>query len=352
MTEAPRAAAHMFRLAAAVMVEMHNHRIPPSPRAYEVWFTARGGTNPALTRRLDAVLKGPSSPTVPAIDELHAEFIAGPEPDVELMSHESEALLDAAETLEKQVASNQADTRGYGDTLAHWAQHIGDDPSFAVLVEAIASLTAETTKAVERNRTLEQQLAQSVSRVGKLRKSLGEMKQEATTDALTGLCNRRAFDARLKRIMSQARSEPDGEPVSLLLLDVDHFKRFNDTYGHRVGDLVLRLVARLLSENVKGRDTVARHGGEEFAILLTGATAAAAVSVAQQLCTALASKSLVVKDKAHGSGAVTVSIGVAQVQPGETASALLERADHALYQAKRDGRNRVSLALERVVEAA
>ncbi|MGI4945562.1 MAG: GGDEF domain-containing protein [Janthinobacterium lividum] len=104
---------------------------------------------------------------------------------------------------------------------------------------------------------------------------------------------------------------------------------------------MLRLVARLLADNVKGRDTVARYGGEEFAILLTGAGLRAAEVVARQINEALSSKRLATKGTAASFDHVTISVGVAQARPGEAAAALVERADAALYEAKRTGRNRV-----------
>ncbi len=338
-TDAGRAAA-VHALAASVLADMRDHGILPSPRNYDLWFTYRADMNPALTDRVRLVLDEGQPLTPAVLDTLYDECVSSTEMNVDAIGTHSDAIQEAAQTLIDQVASNQAAVATYGDTLSDWAQHLGDQPTLTGLVDAIASITAETTRASERNRLLEQQLSASAGRIAKLRQSLAAVRQEATTDALTGLANRRAFDVRIKRSMAQVRSEP-GTPLSLLLIDVDHFKKFNDTHGHRVGDLVLRLVARLMADNVKGRDTVARYGGEEFAILLAGADMRAACVVARQLGETLSSKRLVTKGSVHPVGHVTVSIGVAQARPGEQAAALVERADAALYEAKRTGRNRV-----------
>ena len=337
--EAGRAAA-THALAASVLAEMRVHGVLPTPRNYDLWFTYRADMNPALTDRVRLVLDEGQPLTTALLDTLYDECVSSVEMNVDAISTQSDAIQDAAQTLIEQVANNQAAVATYGDTLTDWAQHLGDQPTLAGLVDAIASITAETTRASERNRLLEQQLSASANRISRLRQSLAAVRQEATTDALTGLANRRAFDIRIKRTMAQMRSEP-GTSLSLLLIDVDHFKKFNDTHGHRVGDLVLRLVARLMADNVKGRDTVARYGGEEFAILLAGADIRAACVVARQLGETLSSKRLVIKGSAHPVGQVTVSIGVAQARPGEQPAALVERADAALYEAKRTGRNRV-----------
>ncbi len=332
-------AAQTHGFAAMVLAEMRDRGIVPTPCNYDLWFTYRSDTNPALTQRVKALLDEAQALTPAVLDTLYGECVVSVEINVDAISSRSDAIQEAAQTLIEQVADSQAAITTYGDTLTDWAQHLGDQPTLSGLVQAIASITAETTRASERNRLLEQ-LSASGARIAKLRQSLAEVKQEATTDALTGLANRRAFDVRIKRSMAQVRSEPD-TPLSLLLIDVDHFKAFNDTHGHRVGDLVLRLVARLLADNVKGRDTVARYGGEEFAILLAGADLRAASVVARQIGETLSSKRLVTKGSGQSVGHVTVSTGVAQARPGEQAAALVERADSALYEAKRTGRNRV-----------
>ena len=336
----PERAAQTQRLAASVLAEMRKRGIVPTPRNYDLWFTYRSDVNPALTQRVKAVLEEGQALTPAVLDALYGECVASAETAVDAISSRSDAIQEAAQTLIEQVADSQVAIASYSDTLTDWAQHLSDQPTLGGLVQAIASITAETTRASERNRLLEQQLSASSARIARLRQSLAEVKQEATTDALTGLANRRAFDAKIKRSMAQARSEPD-TPLSLLLIDVDHFKAFNDTHGHRVGDLVLRLVARLLADSVKGRDTVARYGGEEFAILLVGADLRAASIVARQIGEILGSKRLVTKGSGQSVGHVTVSTGVAQARPGEQAAALVERADGALYEAKRTGRNRV-----------
>ena len=130
-------------------------------------------------------------------------------------------------------------------------------------------------------------------------------------------------------------------PICLLLADIDHFKTFNDTYGHTVGDQVLKLVARMLSQEIKGRDLAARYGGEEFTIILPDTALDGAVKLAQQLCAVLAHKELKNRESGKHFGQVTLSIGAALYRPGESPAQLINRADEALYRAKGKGRNRV-----------
>jgi len=165
------------------------------------------------------------------------------------------------------------------------------------------------------------------------------VRRDATTDKLTGLPNRRAFDQVFDEAASQAATRR--APLSLLMIDVDHFKKFNDTYGHQTGDAVLKLVARTLTDTVKGRDHPARFGGEEFAIVLPETTAMQARTVAEQVRQAMASRRIVRRNSGVDYGQVTVSVGVAALHPGDDCAALIARADTALYTAKRTWRNRV-----------
>ncbi len=303
------------RLGAVVWAEMERHGIAPTPRAYELWFTCRSGVNAQLTLRLTGLLERSETLTPAVLDTLHSEFLAHADISVAALDQGAGEIQRAAQNLAEQVAGSQAAITGYGNTLAHWAQHLGDEPSMGGLIGAVSALTAETTRASERNRELEQQLSASAARIFRLWQSLAEVKQETTTDALTGIANRRAFQASLKRVLAQSRTEPSSA-TSVLLLDIDHFKHFNDSSGHSTGDLILRLVARLLTDNSKGRDTVACYGGEEFAILLSGADLKAAATVARQICQALSSKRLVMKGSQQAIGHITISIGVAQHRAG------------------------------------
>ncbi|MCF5879208.1 GGDEF domain-containing protein [Aeromonas veronii] len=171
---------------------------------------------------------------------------------------------------------------------------------------------------------------------------LRQLDQLAKQDPLTGVANRRHFNIELDRAL--AHSQESGAPLSLILIDVDYFKRFNDHYGHQVGDMCLKEVAQALNRAVRTpSDLVARYGGEEFVLLLPNTDRQAAASVAQRLQDGLASLQLehLASDVAPW---VTVSQGIASTVSGEGASQLLERADQALYRAKESGRNQFCVA--------
>jgi diguanylate cyclase (GGDEF)-like protein len=167
-----------------------------------------------------------------------------------------------------------------------------------------------------------------------------ELGWQAGHDSLTGLCNRRLFDDRLQALVRQVQR--DATPVALLLADVDHFKRYNDMYGHPAGDAALQAVAEVLqSMAARPLDLVARLGGEEMAVILHGATAADAQRLARQALDQLANRRLPHAGSEHGR--LSMSLGMAMAESGDSPLALYQRADRALYQAKHSGRNCVIL---------
>jgi diguanylate cyclase len=162
---------------------------------------------------------------------------------------------------------------------------------------------------------------------------------ESLTDPLTTLANRKSFDEELVRAIHDVRTK--NEQLSLVMMDVDHFKRFNDTYGHLTGDQVLRLVAMSVKQNVKGQDIAARYGGEEFVVVLPQTVLRSAITVADHIRRAGMTKELMKRSTGENLGRVTISLGVAGLRPNDTPQSLIERADLCLYAAKRSGRNRV-----------
>ena len=189
---------------------------------------------------------------------------------------------------------------------------------------------------------LEKQLHASSSEVARLKLELDGARREALVDGLTGLGNRKMFDCVLRKAATAATESR--EPLSLLLVDVDHFKKFNDAFGHCIGDQVLRVVALMLAENIKGQDTAARYGGEEFTIVLPRTTGADARKLAESFRQRICEKRLIIRKTGKDLGQVSVSIGVAEFTFVEPLSQFIERADRALYMAKQTGRNRVVVA--------
>jgi diguanylate cyclase len=205
-------------------------------------------------------------------------------------------------------------------------------------------LLDETRRMRRANHLLEQQLSASRDDIAALQRDLDEIRRDSMLDPLTKIYNRKYFDEGLQHAMAQA--ETDGTALGLLLLDIDRFKMFNDTWGHQTGDQVLRLVAMTLKSNIKGKDIAARYGGEEFAAILPETDLSGALIVADNVRRAVQSKELLRRSTNEKLGRITASIGVASYRKGDTIASLVERADRCLYAAKRSGRNRICSELE------
>lgn len=321
---------------------LQDHMVPPTPRNFELFFAHFSGFDHGLSERLGPYLEEDRSIPATERDALYDEFL-GRDVDSGPFDAGAEQIADVAQRILEQVSGNQNALTGYGDLLDRSAAHMAAPTSVESLRKIVATLSDETFQAVQRNRILERELSASTTRITKLRQDLIQTRQAASTDALTGIANRKTFDAKLRRCLALAKADPTAT-FSLIMLDVDHFKRFNDTHGHRMGDHVLRLVGRLLSDNVKGRDTPARYGGEEFAIILADADVNAGLTVAEQIRGRLCTQRVIRRGTGETIGQITISAGVAQHRPGESSASLIERADAALYEAKRSGRNKVCQA--------
>jgi diguanylate cyclase len=227
----------------------------------------------------------------------------------------------------------------YTESLVDVTQKLGvatDEPAVRAIVESLVQATKEMEK---NNQALEERLSASKQEITVLQQNLDAVRNESLTDPLTSLSNRKYFDDTLAKAIADARAR--GEALSLMMTDVDHFKKFNDSYGHLTGDQVLRLVAISVKQNVKGQDIAARYGGEEFAVVLPNTVLRSAITVADHIRRAVMTKELMKRSTGEHLGRVTISVGVAALQPHDSAQSLIERADNCLYAAKRSGRNRV-----------
>jgi len=322
----------------AAWQSMRDHHIPPTPRNFRIWYTYRGNGNPALCARIDQLLAAGDPFTPGTLDELFQDHLAAKDNTAEIQDQTRE-LASLAAGLSGQVRADRGMIETFGGTLDEWRPFLTESAKPADVSRAFSVLRTATAATGERLHALEQLFGASLTRIGELEKALSRAEREATRDALTGLANRRMFDLSLSRAASEALTE--GTPLSLLMLDIDHFKKFNDTHGHATGDSVLRLLAKVLIDHIKGRDTAARYGGEEFGIILVGADLPAAMTIGDQIRDLLERRPLINRATGLKLGVVTCSIGVAGYRPGEALGDFVNRADTALYTAKRTGRNRV-----------
>jgi diguanylate cyclase len=327
------------KLAAAANEAMSKHGIAPTPANYCVWYAYVGRSIAGLTRDIDERLALQKGFGWQVNQELFERYF-GNDAETLTIRRSGAELHDTMGRMLKRLDVAGQDVSAFGETLVEANGSLASVASVEAGVQAVVKrLSGATSDMVRKNRDLEQELRLSTAQITTLQERLDQARREAFTDALTGIGNRRCFDLALTETCERAIL---GEvELCLLLLDIDHFKRFNDTYGHRIGDQVLKIVGAKLRQMSRDIDTPARYGGEEFALLLVDAPLDAALKRADQLREAMASNYL--RNVASGDvyGQITVSVGVSRFRATDTVESFVSRADAALYQAKSDGRNRV-----------
>jgi diguanylate cyclase len=310
-----------------------------TPDNFELFYAYASGENPALARVMSTVIESKRPFTPELLADLRLRCLSGARA-AEAMESLGGNMGKLIDDILSKLENSARDAASYKDALSAATGELGGgERSPADLRKLVDGLIAATRAMENRAKSLEGELQASSQQVNELKTKLADVRKESMTDPLTGISNRKAFDEAVAA--ATAAVARDGEEVALLLCDIDHFKMFNDTWGHQTGDQVLRLVASCLAENTKGRDTAARYGGEEFAVLLRHTGLEAATRLANQIRGLVETKKLVKKSSGDILGAITISIGVAQFSPGETADLVIRRADACLYGAKHSGRNLV-----------
>ena len=317
---------------------MQARNVPPHPNNFEVWYTYCSGDDAELAKVLDILMDNDQEFSEERNAAVYNKFCTSPYEAVpiHLIAERMEAELTAAVSVLEKAGK---DVSSYGDSLQEVRTKVREAHSAQDVVQLLTGMLTQTRAMATQSREVETQLRQSWSEASKLREELEDARREAMTDSLTGLANRKMFDFMLRDSATAAMEA--GLPLALLFLDIDHFKSFNDTYGHTVGDHVLKLLANVLRDTCKGQDTPARYGGEEFAVILPQTTLQQAAALAENIRVRVAAKGIVNRKTGEQLGRVNVSIGVAGLIYGESMRKFIERADAALYMAKRTGRNKV-----------
>ena len=312
------------------------------PTTYRVWYEHLADMNPALSAALEAQVLQCKTLDRPLIERLYARHIQNRHgPDTEPLQEELRELIGRLGAL---AARSSEGALEFASTLSGCEQALGSINDPASLQRLIHTLVAATATARTATTALNADYQASQTALIALREQLGALRGEAMTDPLTGLRNRRGFDQDVAAL--NAEGSEGLASASILLADLDHFKRVNDTYGHAFGDQVIRACAQVIAGAIKGRDVASRFGGEEFLILLPDTIGAGAMAVAEQIRTTFNKARIRRSGSEEAMGQVTISIGIAVPAPGEALEQVIARADTALYQAKSEGRNCVRVACD------
>lgn len=321
--------------------QMAGRNIPLHPKNYTVWYEYYQGNNQDLVRDISHLLDLDRPLTNKIHEHLYDKYFANQQSQEVVQRATDEARNILASILDKLLSSANS-SADYSKKLNDLSIQLQKTDDLSDVQRLIAEIMEHTETMVGSSRDLQKRLEEESARAENLHTQLEQTKREALTDTLTGLHNRKALDKKIEEML-EAFSKTQ-VAFSVLMLDVDHFKKVNDQHGHLIGDAVLRVVGKSIANQVKGADFAARYGGEEFAVLLPNTTLDQSVVVAEHIRAAVEEIRLEVVKSNETLPNTTISIGAAQVQQHDSASAVFSRADKALYLAKHTGRNRVKTA--------
>lgn len=313
---------------------LHKHGVPPTPANFEIFYTYACSADLNLVKTMNIIMGSDEGLSEARLAEIHATFSSRNE-DAARMAE----IADRMEATLEKVSKDIADTGEHADAVGERLRSVAE--TGVGLDEAVREIVREARELAERGRKVGERLEQSRRTVETLRSDLAAMRDAAETDALTDLPNRRVLE-RAMRDAAATSMEVD-TPMVVAMFDIDHFKAFNDTYGHLVGDQVLRCVAKILRERTRQSDVVARYGGEEFAVVFPETSSEEAFAVLDRIRETLSTRQLTDRRNGHNFGRITISAGMTTYVPGESMDALTRRADRALYEAKSAGRDRVAV---------
>jgi diguanylate cyclase len=319
-------------------------RVPADPPSFHLWYAYASQEFQAVNQAINEMLERNGAISAPDLDRIYDQYLSSSSIAGRLQTLGADISGEVDQVIAMIDAAIGSGT-DYAESLSGASRRLGDAKDQESLREIIGMLVGSTRDFEKRNEALQESLKSSREEISALQTKLIKMSQEGLIDSLTLLANRKQFDQALERAISDSEKS-DRWPRSLLMCDVDHFKMFNDAFGHVVGDQVLRLIASVMKSAVRGQDTPARYGGEEFAVILPDTALRHALTVAENLRRAVSEKKIVKRSTGESLGKIAVSIGVAQFKRGEIAQTLVERADTSLYAAKHAGRDRVASELD------
>lgn len=332
-------AVNYLRQAIPAMME---HKIVPNPLNYTLWYTYYSKTRPELNDQLDHIISRYETCPTEVSEALFSEHI-GFLNDKEHQANEvfQQALSATVNNLSDSISETNAQTTSFSKALKTDISALADHSVDTELSPLLDSLSFNANALCDANTSFNDKLLAAQNEIESLKKDLDQSRLEASTDPLTGLCNRRVLESIYREFVSEKGSNED---LSLIIMDIDKFKVFNDTHGHLLGDQVLKFVGNLLTDECKQGTQPIRFGGEEFAIVCPNVDLAHSKELAENIRTKLAAIPFNNKKTGEKIPPITASFGVAKRCDDEELTDIIERADKALYAAKEGGRNQVQVA--------
>ncbi len=325
-------------IAQQVMHRISQDKLKPIPPVFSVLYEHFTGTNVDISGQIDLLDREGKSLTTSQCEHLYDAYLS-PNREKEFLEESARKVQAVASEIIELIRGTGVAHKEYSQNLQRQSDQFASTNNIDDVKKIISALVTDTRRMVDENQKLEEKLHDSAHELQQMRNDVHHLKQETMRDTLTGIANRRAFDTELRARAIEAVE--NNKPLCLVMIDIDHFKTFNDMYGHAVGDQVLKLVARTLEEGLRSTDLLARYGGEEFTVLVPGAKLREVEKIAHRMRERIAVKDIVNQSKNKKLGRLSISLGVAEYHPGELLAEFIDRSDRALYKAKESGRNAV-----------
>jgi len=325
-------------IAKKVILTMGQWKVSLTPENYQVWFEYCIGGNEEIVTDINELITS-GKPFIKGVNENLYDKHFGKhkaEKVVAEMHHQMQKIL---KSVLEEIFHQNASAVQYSNKLREYSDRLKDAREMSEITHVIKDIIKDTNKMEESSHSLQKRLENVTSEARNLKQTLERKEREASIDVLTDLHNRKALDKKIEDLYNEFTHQ--GSLFSVLMIDIDFFKKFNDTYGHKIGDEVLQIVGATLKECIKGKDFPARYGGEEFIVLLPMTSHNNASTVAEQIRQEISKKTFKLKKTGETIGQVTVSIGVSEIKSDDTIDSVVERADRSLYLAKGSGRNGV-----------
>jgi diguanylate cyclase len=322
-----------------IIQRMATHPAAFTPHTYAVWYEFLIGTNPALSTEMDRLLENKVQLSDVAIEQLYENHISEFKQDLNRILRED--MKQMLSNLINITAETKVHAEAFESNLQSYGNQLLTKPGLAILDELLTKMTSDTKSMRDSMTNLHSELVHSKEEVGNLQKALESARKEALIDPLTNIYNRRGYEMQVQMMFDN--TDLMRKEACMLFVDIDHFKKINDTYGHVFGDKVIRIIANTLKSMVKGQDCVARIGGEEFAVLLPGTELNGARAVAENIRASVENGKIKHGKSSENMSRITVSIGIAAYINGSTLTEWMDIADKALYKSKENGRNQVTV---------
>ena len=319
---------------------LQEHKILPTPQNYQLWYTYSGDYDFSLSRFVDKLIIN-NTPIDDQVSEKLYEKFFSIEDEKKAVNETSDSFKNEIRKIMEILKDVNQDNTSHTESINNQIDKLEVFEGTDELKEIIKLVVQDVNVINAQTQKLEKQLEETSETIAELNTNLENARIESRTDALTNIGNRKSFDEKITNFTNL--SNPINESFCLIICDIDFFKKFNDAYGHQIGDQVLKVVAHVLKTTTEKYGTAYRYGGEEFVILIPSVKLNDAKILTECIRQAISKKSIKNKKTGEDFGKITMSFGIAEYRNGEISEALVQRADQALYLAKENGRNRVQL---------